>query len=366
MRIFYGLFGRLVVFSLINSILGLSAESSRHVDIQIIPKSIDLTELNKSMLFLGSIFSCSTSDIAQQFSSRARIIDTAIARMLKEELSNRVNNNDKVTEKIQLVVALVETSLLAEKIGSDVVAAHKKIKHVLKEHQLIIPNASRALSLMSIANWLWKQSIKILTMGNELKKSLLKFTKDFPAQKLGDYVESPTLKNLLLDLQNAGNLDVFFTVWDAIQAYYSGGDKQKLISLFAIDFSNQVSSKKVPETVLKNFTGIVAAFVWYASQQVSSAVAEQKAIDLSNLYDIYNKINSLPIAGAIAALQDMIQQFSVLIHQVSSQNNFVSWGQWLKENWAAIPIVIVVCIVKIEQYFYPYDSSKLTMTECNQ
>ncbi len=210
MRIFYGLFGRLVVFSLINSILGLSAESSRHVDIQIIPKSIDLTELNKSMLFLGSIFSCSTSDIAQQFSSRACIIDTAVARMLKEELSNRVNNNDKVTEKIQLVVALVETSLLAEKIGSDVVAAHKKIKHVLKEHQLIIPNASRALSLMSIANWLWKQSIKILTMGNELKKSLLKFTKDFPAQKLGDYVESPTLKNLLLDLQNAGNLDVFF------------------------------------------------------------------------------------------------------------------------------------------------------------
>ena len=74
----------------------------------------------------------------------------------------------------------------------------------------------------------------------------------------------------------------------------------------------------------------------------------------------------MPIAGAIAALQDMIQQFSALINQVSCQNNFVSWGQWLKENWAAIPIVIVVFIVKIEQYFYPYDSSKLMITESNQ
>jgi hypothetical protein len=304
--------------------------------------------LGKSIHFLKDVYCCTTNDLSLWFAQQARATDGKLMRVLRAGASDRLDS--AVTDDLHAAIVLLEKTTSHERVLFNP-EERGYIKFIIMKHKKIIPNAQRALSFLSVANWLWKQATKIFTREAELNESRKVVFKAFPAQELSKKIASPTLKNIFISFANTGSLDEFFAAWDTVEAFFNN-NQRPFLSFFTLDATGQIDISAAMSGVLKDFTGLTAVFMHYLFLYFVQGTVEQKAMTIEQLLDLYNKVNSLPIVDAIAVLSTLAQQISFIIDALRQQDGGLDFGQWLKENWIVFPIVVGVIVIKVAQYFY--------------
>lgn len=311
-----------------------------------------LQQLETYVHFLKDIYGCTTTNLSGWFAGQARTIDGRLVDILKEKANDRLT--PEVTEDLRTAIAFFEKTINHERVIYNP-EERRQIKLIITKHKRFIPNHRGMLSFLSFANWLWKQATKVFLRESELKQSLKEAIQAFPAAELAASISSPTLRDICLKLSQKASLDDFFAAWEAVSAYIKG-DKKQLLKLFSLDFANQADSAVSGDKIVKDFAGMIAVFMNYTVQYFTLETVEQKALNVEQMLDLYNKVSSLPIVDAIVTLSTLAQQFSSVVTVLQKQDGNLDFGQWLRENWVVFPIVLGVIVVKVTQYFCQQNS----------
>ncbi len=311
-----------------------------------------VSDLNKSIDFLKGICACSAKDLASWFKVQGSAIDRNVSRLIKNAVAN---NNDRLSfqgaQELKDAATLLERHGIVGRPSLDAID-RKQIKKTIEKYARCIPlHAKRALSLLSVANWFWNQAKTILSYKKSVEQSLQTFLKNFPSKAVAEKVTSPTLKKAILAVGETGRLADFFAAWDALEAFLK--NNQSLNEVFALDFAEHLGSEDTTSIIVKDFTSLAAVLMEYVLEYVTQNAIEQKTISVDQLLNLYNKINELPIIEAISTLGALATQFSAVLDMLRQQDGNVDLGQWLKNNWVIIPVVVGVIVVKVAQYFYP-------------
>lgn len=315
-------------------------------------------KLNNYVHFLRDIYGCATTNLSSWFAEQARKIDGNLVKVLRASANDRLDYT--VTADLREAISFLEKTIKSERVAYNLEERHQ-IKLIITKQKKFIPNAHRALSFLSVANWLWKQATKIFLREPELKQSLKQAIQDFPAVALAGMVSSPTIKNMCLSLSKTGTFDELFLAWDAVSSYIQG-DQQKFLTLFKEDFADKPDASMVNDKIISDFAGIIAVLMSYSIQFLTQESSEQKSLNIDQLLDLYNKVSTLPIVDAIVTLSTLAQQFSSIIDVLRQQDGNLDFGQWLKENWVVFPIVVGVIVVRVVQYFYQQNAGSTLVT----
>jgi hypothetical protein len=139
------------------------------------------------------------------------------------------------------------------------------------------------------------------------------------------------IKKCFLKLQKYHSLVPLFKIWKSFSTYDLIDD-----CLFVEDFIRLI--------IIVHVHIIQSEHLRAKKQNNTTTTASFDALEL------YQKIVQLPIPELLAMLDEMSEQYSLLLQQYEFSNTTMTWSAWIKKYWWTPPIFAGVLLITIGKY----------------
>ncbi|KKQ49480.1 MAG: hypothetical protein US69_C0005G0038 [candidate division TM6 bacterium GW2011_GWF2_38_10] len=318
--------------------------------VQEIVQERDIASIEPYVSFLRDLQKSSPQDVSSWFETKARELDFEVVAILQEHITKK-KIATPMRDDLEKVINLIIKSAASDRIHG-IAQDRSSIESLIKKYNTSLQDGKRALSLYSLASWLWQQVHKIFQQSAVLRDSFKILFQEFPYALLVPCMHSPTLKSIIALAGKQGDIGDIFIAWDAIKDFVQS-ESSTFYSFFARDFLDQADTNAVVLAIMKDFTGIIAVFMDYMFHHVSHLVLHNEEITSDELVATFIKVSTLSIIDEVAALCDTGKQLCTVFDVIKQGCSVCVLGQWLKQNWFVFPITIGVIVIKIMQYFQP-------------
>ena len=318
--------------------------------VQEIVQEKDIAIIEPYVSFLKDLQKGSLQDISSWFETKARELDFEVVAILQEHVTKK-KVSTSMRNDLDKVVNFIVKSAASDRIHG-IAQDRSSIETTIKKYSTSLKDGKRALSLYSLASWLWQQAHKIFQQSFMLRESFKALFQEFPYAALVPHMHSPTLKSIIALAGKQGDLADVFVAWDAIKDFFQS-ESSTFYSFFARDFLNQADTNAAVLAIIKDFTGIIAVLMDYMIHHVSHLVLHQEEITSEDLVATFIKVTTLPVIDEVASLCDAGKQLCSVFDVIKQGYDLCAIGQWLKNNWFVFPITIGVIVIKVIHYFQP-------------
>jgi len=144
-----------------------------------------------------------------------------------------------------------------------------------------------------------------------------------------DDLVSPVMRDCVQKMHAEGSLEPLFVVWEGVGSYRYIGDSHLIKELL-----------------------LVAIQVYRLVMKMVAPKQEQDAVQVEQVFDVYNTIASLPLTDLFLILEDFAQQANAAV-DVYQQSSMQGWHATVKQYWWVPPVAIAGCVslyLRVKQF----------------
>jgi len=296
-----------------------------------------------------------------------------INKGLSNEVSLALKKYEQVlnpTERKNLTLLCKYFSLRQNVHGVQMKLSRENAVNLIHQNATYL-NVQELVSMFELEEIVCKEMGKLNKQKILLHKELKKTFDNFPFEHFASKLRTRTLSRALNEIKEKSSFTMFFDCWNALSCFdaenFNIDSQTKFNGIFEEDLRNisggdyqlyPQSRIDLAYTLLKDFTDVLTVlYVFLIDQSVKSTdvlnnqgtTNKHSRLSISNLVDIYDKINNSPIVETIVVIGGLIGECAKFI-EVWQKQNQKPFASWLKANWVTVPIFVGVVAIKLLKY----------------
>lgn len=314
-------------------------------------------EFEQHWTFLSGLLQGQCDDVSEWLLSQSEQTQKTLTDQLAKLAQSKIAARSDVFDIEQCSAAISKNKAYDAAIAQKLVVYQQKYS---------IPGLSW---LFGVSTWLYQTGQSLIGQQDTVKQSVLELLEDFPFEVVASHCQSATIKNALEVLIKDHNIDALNACWSAISELASSETIEQFDTTFGKDLTNLSQTKKsLSESERRLWASFVAfkdltniTFIMYNFLAYQSALYEdltERSRDVGSnmafafeVWNLYDKINALPIEKTLDAVSDFVKKFVTMITCLQGEADSGLLG-WLHSKWLKIPLCIGVVVIKIVRYFF--------------